>query len=92
MVSEGVMNRLNTGCRFVRPFPLPPVFLQVEDWDPFIDTLDYIFHTAGVKATKVRQYNGACPTCFLESINPWRECFGQKPSMRSLRYHRSRLM
>eukprot|EP00903_Cladosiphon_okamuranus_P007240 g7026.t1 len=26
---------------------------KVEDWDPFIDTLDYIFHTPGITATKV---------------------------------------
>lgn len=32
-----------------------PCFVQVEDWDPFIDTLDYIFHTSGITATKVQQ-------------------------------------
>ncbi|CAN0432619.1 unnamed protein product [Ectocarpus sp. 12 AP-2014] len=26
---------------------------KVEDWDPFIDTLDYIFHTPGITAIKV---------------------------------------
>ncbi|CBJ31273.1 conserved unknown protein [Ectocarpus siliculosus] len=26
---------------------------KVEDWDPFIDTLDYIFHTPGITAVKV---------------------------------------
>lgn len=30
-------------------------FAQVEEYDPFIDTLDYIFHTKGVTANKVRQ-------------------------------------
>lgn len=27
----------------------------MEDWDPFIDTLDYIFHTPGITATKVKR-------------------------------------
>lgn len=31
---------------------------QVEQWPPFIDTLDYIFHTPGLTATKVRGSKG----------------------------------
>lgn len=32
---------------------LCPVFCQVEDYDPFIDTLDYVFHTPGIRAVEV---------------------------------------
>ena len=32
------------------------VFGQVEDYAPFIDTLDYVFHTRGITAVEVTQF------------------------------------
>lgn len=42
------------------------VFGQVEDYDPFIDTLDYVFHTPGITAVEVTQVTSAkiSKTCF----------------------------
>lgn len=35
--------------------PILSVFGQVEDYAPFIDTLDYVFHTPGITAVEVTQ-------------------------------------
>lgn len=42
----------------------------MEDWDPFIDTLDYIFHTPGITATKVRRGFPLALEVIVEDVDP----------------------
>ena len=42
---------------------------QVEDYAPFIDTLDYVFHTPGITAVEVTQ---CCPNTSCQVFG-WRQ-------------------